>query len=155
MLQRIQTIFLLVALVSGLSLLIDPMSLATVDGDLTLLKSQPQSMLDDGIFHITDHLMLLILVGLTSLICLISIFQFKNRTRQLTLARLGLIGFLLLLILAGFFFYQDYSLLNQGAYLFEVGYGVLSPILSIIFIILAMRAIRKDEKLIRSMDRLR
>ncbi len=133
----------------------DPMSLASVDGDLTLLKSQSQSMLDDGIFHITDHLMLLILVGLTSLLCLISIFQFKNRTRQLSLARLGLIGFLLLMILAGFFFYQDYSLLSQGVYLFEVGYGALSPVLGILFIILAMRAIRKDEKLIRSMDRLR
>lgn len=155
MLQRIQSIFLLGAMASGLSLLIDPMNLASVQGDVTLLKSQPQSMLDDGILHISDHILLIVLVGLAILLSIVSIFQFKNRHRQLTLVRLTLISFLLLLLLAGFFFYQDYSQLNAGSYLFDVGIGALAPVVGILFSILAIRAIRKDEKLIRSMDRLR
>ncbi len=155
MLQRIQSLFLLGAMASGLSLLIDPMNLASVDGDVTLLKSQPQSMLDDGIFHISDHIMLIILVGLTAVLSVISIFQFKNRSRQLTFVRMTMIGFLLLLVLAAFFFYQDYSKLNTGSYLFDIGYGAIAPVAGILFTILAIRAIRKDEKLIRSMDRLR
>lgn len=154
MLQRIQSIFLLGAMASGLSLLIDPMNLASVQGDVTLLKSQPESMLDDGVFHTSDHILLIILVGLTALLSLVSIFQFKNRNRQLTLVRLTMISFLLLLLLAGFFFYQDYSQLNAGS-LFDVGIGALAPVVGILFSILAIRAIRKDEKLIRSMDRLR
>ncbi|MCF8236771.1 MAG: DUF4293 domain-containing protein [Saprospiraceae bacterium] len=155
MLQRIQTIFLFGALASGLSLLIDFMDLASVEGDLTLLKSQSQSMFEDGIFDTSDNMILLILVGLISLVCMIGIFQFKNRPWQLRLARFALFGFLLLIILGGFLFYQEYTHLNQGVYQFEVGYGVIAPVLGILFIILAMRAIRKDEKLIRSMDRLR
>lgn len=155
MLQRIQSIFLLGAMASGLSLLVDPMNLASVEGDVTLLKSQPQSMLDDGIFHISDHIMLIILVGLTALLSLVSIFLFKNRNRQLTLVRLTMIAFVLLLALAGLFFYQDYSRLNSGSYMFDVGFGAIAPVAGILFSILAIRAIRKDEKLIRSMDRLR
>ena len=86
MLQRIQTIFLFMAMLAGLSLLIDPMTLASVEGDVDVLKSQPQSMLEDGIFHVTDHLILLLLVGLTSFLALVDIFQFRNRQRQVALA---------------------------------------------------------------------
>ncbi|HRW74511.1 MAG: DUF4293 domain-containing protein [Lewinellaceae bacterium] len=155
MLQRIQTIFLFMAMLAGLSLLIDPMTLASVEGDVDVLKSQPQSMLEDGIFHVTDHLILLLLVGLTSFLALVDIFQFRNRQRQVALARGVLIGFILILLLAAVFFYQDYSQLNQGPYLFEIGFGGLAPLAGIISTTLAIRAINKDDKLIRSMDRLR
>ena len=112
-------------------------------------------MLDDGIFHVTDHIILLVLVGLTSLLALIDIFQFRNRQRQVALARGVLVGFILILLLAGLFFYQDYSKLTQGVYLFEIGFGGLAPLVGIVCMILAIRAIDKDDKLIRSMDRLR
>lgn len=155
MLQRIQTIFLLAAMASGLSLLIDTMSLAHVDGDFSLLKSQSQSMLNDGIFQASDHLVLLLLIGLIAILSLVSIFQFKNRNRQVVLVRLTILAFILLVILAGLFFYQDYSQLDPDSYLFKVGYGIIAPVSGVIFAVLAVRAIRKDEKLIRSMDRLR
>lgn len=155
MLQRIQTIFLLAAMASGLSLLIDPMTLAHVDGDFSLLKSQSQNMLNDGIFQASDHLVLLLLIGLIAILSLVSIFQFKNRNRQVVLVRLTILAFILLVILAGLFFYQDYSKLDPDSYLFKVGYGIIAPVSGVIFAVLAVRAIRKDDKLIRSMDRLR
>lgn len=155
MLQRVQTLFLLLAVLSTSALLTNLMVLATVEGDLTLLKAMPNSMLDDGIFHVTDHLLLLVLVGAGILLSLISIFQFRHRNRQVTLVRLALIANLMIIILAGLFFYQDYKNLTSGAYLFDIEYGVLAPILSIILCVLAIRYIHKDEKLVRSMDRLR
>ncbi|MBP6185081.1 MAG: DUF4293 domain-containing protein [Saprospiraceae bacterium] len=155
MLQRIQTIFLLLASAATSALLMNPMELASVEGDLTALQAQPQHMLDDGIFHVTDHLLLLMLVGLGIALSLIAIFQFRRRTRQITIVRFALIANLLILLLSAMFFYQDYSNLTTGTYLFEIGYGVLAPIVSIILCALAIRYIRKDDSLVRSMDRLR
>lgn len=155
MLQRVQSLFLLLAVLSTSALLTNLMVLATVEGDVTLLKAMPNSMLDDGIFHVTDHLLLLVLVGAGVLFSLISIFQFRRRNRQVTFVRLALISNLMIIILAGIFFYQDYQNLTSGVYLFDIEYGVLAPVLSIILCILAIRYIHKDEKLVRSMDRLR
>ena len=60
MLQRIQTIFLLLAMLSSLVLLIDPMSLVTVSGDTQVLRGMVNTTLDDGVFHVTDHVLLLV-----------------------------------------------------------------------------------------------
>ena len=95
------------------------------------------------------------MVGLAGVLALISIFQFRKRLRQMSMARLVIVANILILFLAGFFFYQDYTRLEDGAYLFEVEYGAIAPILAILFCILALRYIRKDERLVRSMDRLR
>ncbi len=155
MLQRIQTIFLILAILATGTLLTNPLELASVDGDLSVLKSQPQHMLDDGVFHATDHILLLILVGLGMALALIAIFQFRRRDRQVTIVQFALIANLLIILLATLFFYQDYTNLTVGNYLFEIGYGVLAPIFSVILCALAIRYIRKDDSLVRSMDRLR
>jgi hypothetical protein len=77
--------------------------------------------------------------------------MYKNRKLQFVLGRLAII---LNFILLGFFVYQ--SLMVSGeAEASEKGIGMLLPIVSIVFLALANKAIKKDEDLVKSVDRLR
>ncbi|TYA68677.1 DUF4293 domain-containing protein, partial [Seonamhaeicola marinus] len=82
---------------------------------------------------------------------LVAIFRYKNRKSQFMLGRLNMI---LNFILLGFFVYQSLNLSGETA-VSEKGIGVLLPIISIVFLALANKAIKKDEDLVKSVDRLR
>ena len=100
------------------------------------------------------HLLLLPVPVLMVISHLFSIFTYKNRKRQkhfctgnILLYIIFLLGALLLIQLEHQFF-QHFDLL-------EFRLGALLPVAGIVFNILAVRGIRKDEALLRSMDRLR
>ena len=84
-------------------------------------------------------------------LALTSIFLFKNRQNQFVLNRLNII---LNLFLLGFFVYRSLSLSGEAS-VSEKGIGMLIPVFSIVFLVLANRAIKKDEDLVKSVDRLR
>lgn len=58
------------------------------------------------------------------------------------------------LFLLGFFVYRSLSLSGETE-VSEKGIGMLLPIVSIVLLVLANRAIKKDEDLVKSVDRLR
>jgi len=67
---------------------------------------------------------------------------------------LGRLNILLNFILLGFFVYQSLNVSGE-ADVSEKGIGILLPILSIVLLVLANKAIKKDEDLVKSVDRLR
>ena len=87
------------------------------------------------------------------LIPFITIFLFKNRNQQIKMCYLSIVAIL------GFSFWlvqtakQALGAINLQTE--NYGLGVILPSLSVFFVILALRGIRKDEKLIKSSDRLR
>jgi len=95
----------------------------------------------------TSEILILILTGIVVLLCAIAIFLYKNRKRQLTLTVINCILSILLIVL--------YFLEIQK---FETGIVSLSCLFTLavpIFLFLAARGIWRDEKLIKSLDRLR
>jgi hypothetical protein len=87
----------------------------------------------------------------SAILTLITIFQFKKRQLQFVLGRLAiLINFILVGILV--YFTQNLSGETQVS---EKGIGLLIPIFTIVFVALANKAIKKDEELVKSVDRLR
>lgn len=80
-----------------------------------------------------------------------SLLKYKNRQQQFVLNRINL---LLQLFLLGFFVYRSLNVSGEVA-TSEKGIGMLIPIFSIVFLVLANRAIKKDEDLVKSADRLR
>lgn len=152
--QRIQTVFLLLAaIVLGL-LFLPVMSFFTVSGTQEFLQQSDIGMLADGVLNIHDHIALQLLTVVGILACLAAIFMFNNRGLQITLSRLALVISILIMVLCGIFFYLDYQHIKANS---VIGgeFGLLSPILGIIFSFLAMRNIKKDENLVKSSDRLR
>ena len=81
---------------------------------------------------------------------LISVFSYKKRINQFVMNRLNILNFFLL----GFFVYRWLSLSGES-FLSEKGIGMFVPIISIVFLSVANKAIKKDEDLVKSVDRLR
>ncbi len=87
----------------------------------------------------------------SAVLAALAIFRFKDRKSQFVINRLNMI---LNLFLLGFFVYRSLNL-SGGTLVSEKGIGMLIPVFSIVFLVLANRAIKKDEDLVKSVDRLR
>jgi len=137
MIQRIQTIYLLTS--AGISAgLIFVFDLWTTNKDV--------------LFYAKDDLLYFGLFLGSATLSLITIFMFKNRQSQFVMGRLNII---LNFILLGLFVYRSLSLSGETSDVSEKGIGMLLPIFSIVFLVLANKAIKKDEDLVKSVDRLR
>ncbi|MES2543406.1 MAG: DUF4293 domain-containing protein [Bacteroidota bacterium] len=137
MLQRIQTVYLILALI--------------VTGVLPFLF--PLWTLSDGtsIIFVTNQFYI-ILFGLSTTLSLVSILFYKKRQHQFVLGRLNII---LNLILLGLFVYHSLNLSGETVTVSEKGIGMFLPIVAIVLLVLANKAIKKDEDLVKSVDRLR
>ena len=98
-----------------------------------------------------DSLEYMILFLASAALSLIAVFLFKTRQTQFVLGRLNII---LNLILLGLFIYRLLTLSGETANS-EKGIGLLLPIVSIVLLVFANKAIKKDEALVKSVDRLR
>ena len=91
---------------------------------------------------------------LVALVALFSIFKYTNRLLQIKLGALISFLILLLMMLIYYLFTRANSIIlpnQQGEFL----YGFYMPAIALIFNFLANRFIRRDEKLVRSADRIR
>lgn len=136
MIQRIQTIYLFVSILIMASLYIWFPVVMGEDGTVIIQRSEP---LVFGLIFVS--------IGLA----IISILNFKKRKMQFVLNRLNIISNFILL---GVFVYRSLTLSGE-TFVSEKGIGVLLPIISIVFLVLANKAIKRDEDLVKSVDRLR
>ena len=137
MIQRIQTVYLLIALVIlGVLPFVLPLWTSTDGKEFRFMS--------DSIYTL--------IFGLSTTITVISILYFKKRQHQFVLNRLTII---LNLILLGLFVYRSLNLSGETVQVSEKGIGMFLPIVAIVFLALANRAIKKDEDLVKSADRLR
>jgi hypothetical protein len=135
MLQRIQTLYLLTA--------------AVLSGGLSHVLSL---WVVSGIEEFAiDSIQYFILFQASALLSLISIVLFKTRQTQFVLGRLNII---LNLILLGLFVYRLLTVSGEPANS-EKGIGLLLPVFIIVLLAFANKAIKKDEALVKSVDRLR
>ena len=136
MIQRIQTLYLIVALGISAGLIFLFHLWTTNAGDSVYAKDINYVF---GLFLASGFL------------SLVSIFRYKQRKSQFMLGRLNII---LNFILLGVFVYQSLNLSGETN-VSEKGIGMILPIFSIVFLVLANKAIKKDEDLVKSVDRLR
>lgn len=149
MIQRIQTLWLLAAVAAVAASFALPF-LQAPDGD----PARTVSALADGTLTPTDNPGLLGLSVLGAITALAAIFLFKNRPLQGRLAMAGAGIGVLLLGLAILAINMARAEMPQQANA-SIGVGIALPALYGLFCWLAARAIRRDEALVRSMDRLR
>jgi membrane protease YdiL (CAAX protease family) len=103
-------------------------------------------------FYFMSEMLYQILFGLSTALTFLSIISFKKRQQQFVFNRLNMI---LNLILLGLFVYRSLNLSGETPVVSEKGIGMFLPIISIVMLVLANKAIKKDEDLVKSVDRLR
>ena len=108
-----------------------------------------------SIFSFMTTFPLLLLNILAGAFSLASIFLYKKRVLQAKITRIAILTNIILIALVFFVYAKiiETNLIASPDYLDEA--GIYFPLISLVFLILANRAIMKDEKLVRSVDRLR
>ena len=157
MIQRIQTLWLLIAAVILLGLFVFPF-VSFIDlvglGKQIYVTGIYSSNNNESVRESTS-LALAIYAGIVTIVPLLIVFQYKNRKRQILL--LG--GAIVLVILLGIWMWSAASsslgVINQSLQAGNIGVGFFLIPIAIIFLGMAIGGIRKDEKLIKSADRLR
>lgn len=139
MIQRIQTIYLLLATLATFLLIIVP--LGGID------DPESATTLDICVHHMQPVMIGAIISGIISLI---SIFLFRNYTLQMNVIRIN-IGLCFLLI-AGICYYLFVEPVTRIS---SPGIGLPLPLFALIFNFLALKGVKHDHSLIRSYDRLR
>jgi len=146
MLQRIQTVFLILAALAFAALFEFPFAVSDVANS---------GFLSDKDYDIYDSPVLLVMTALGVVIALVAVFLYKNRALQIRLSYVVIILGILLLVVAAILFYNQGATVLDNVKQIDDALGLYMPLLAFVFGFLAARYIRKDEKLVRSMDRLR
>lgn len=145
MIQRIQTLWLLVAGLLNAGVFYFP-----------LYRGHVQTAGVDTLVYLTvgPRLPLVLLAIVMTALPLITIAMFGNRKRQ---KRMTAISIVATLAFISFAMTQVTPFLEANAGIANDSYwiGMILPFIAIVFLILAFLGIRKDDKLVRSLDRLR
>lgn len=155
MIQRIQTIYLLIAALCVSSVFVLGAYFLYVTGIQSPQDVMMTPILADSQYVIDDSLPLEIMTGICGGLALICIFLYNNRKLQITITNIVI---LLIIAIYGFIawsFYQEFQNIQSASTEIVFGWGLLPFGMAIIPLIMAAKAIKKDEKLVRSADRLR
>ena len=158
MLQRIQSLFLAIAAVASLLLFFFP--LATyyheIQGNyklfiygVTCMDPEPKVT-----FSSLFTLPLLLLAAASFILSAVTFFLYKRRMLQVRLCAFNVLVNIVLIMVIFFFYATRISSMTN----IEPDYnyaGMIMPLISLVFLVLTTRAIRKDEALVKSADRLR
>ena len=161
MIQRIQTLYLFIASAALACMFFFPIYTFTekqADASVKEVKLTIQGRFEKDLStnefviakpNYAKSLMVLV-IGLA---LFVAIFQYNNRVRQLRMTRVMIVmifAFIVTLLSSA------YTTVNaEGVGNIVTGMAVIFPSVSIVFAALAARAIKKDENLVRSADRLR
>lgn len=153
MIQRIQSLYLVLS--SVCTFLCFVFSFAQFDGGLHFKK-----VFDINGFYLTANnlvnLPYKIFISFLAVLSVLNIFLYKNRKLQIIINR---INFLLHAGLTILIYGSVQAILKDTSMPPDInvkyGIGFFLPVAAIAFLILANRAIKRDEELIKSIDRLR
>ena len=155
MIQRKQTLFLLLAIIAYAVCLFLP--IASVEpktmGIDTLIYNL--GLVSDGGIKVSNTLLPLFLdLVVCVALALVTIFKYKNRKAQMSLCSITMLFSLL--------WYIDYVLIYLGMIpvaevegAMEVKFAACLPFISIILVAMAKKGINDDEKLVKAADRIR
>ncbi len=143
MIQRIQSLYLLLAgiISGGLTFVFNIWSSA--NSKLYIMDLFGSSSISEKIVPV--------LFFVSALLSIVTIFLFNNRKLQFVLGRLNI---LINLFLLGVLVYLSLTLSGEAA-VSEKGIGMFLPVIIIVLLVIANKAIKKDEDLVKSVDRLR
>lgn len=154
MIQRIQSIYLFLVFVFALLSLTFPLANVFAANEyfsINLISFKhlgPELFSGAGYFKYGLAAILAIIMILT----FITIFRYKKRMLQIKFGRLNIALHVVFVALAALFLNK---VSNTSGLDIKYGISIVFPLVSIVLIILANIAIRKDEKLVRAADRLR
>lgn len=153
MIQRIQSIYLFLAALFMGGLFLQSADLLKIDTTNPTVLSDMEYF-NDKVLDIYDQNILIAFVVVVIAFSLLALFLFRNRKLQITLSRVSMLVVLLFFILSIYISYADLASFISSIKI-TPSFVIFLPILAIICLVLAVKGIRKDDNLVKGMDRLR
>lgn len=152
MIQRIQTLWLFLAGLTVFGLFLFPY-VNYIDLQIDVVGKY--GTVDNEIQKIDSHILQMLMTIVTGLLPIFIIFKYKQRKLQIKLCYLSIV----MIVLLGIWMYSKAGKVlaetNQFLGAKNIGIGFFLLPFAILFIILAINGIIKDERLVKSVDRLR
>ena len=150
MLQRIQTLFLLLASVCMLVATVTPLASFFYNGDPVVFEAMGMYRSGD----LESSTWALFAIGaISALLPIVTVFLYKTRILQIRISIFNIF------LMVGFYLYFGFLIFNinpeAGLQFQKIGIGAIMPVIAIILTYLAIRRIGADEILVRSFHRLR
>ena len=151
MIQRIQSLYLLaVAILSSITLFLPWASF--IDTYSIYYNFSYEGLLGKAEYLALNTWVLTVVAAIVPILALISIFLYKKRILQIRFCRVNLLLSAAFYALFAVYFYM---IAKMGMKTLNISIILVFPLINMIFTYLAIRAIRKDEDLVRSVSRLR
>jgi FtsH-binding integral membrane protein len=153
MIQRKQSIWLLLAALLNAGVLFCDLYRMQIDTH-TIINGTDTVVNTTGQLRVGDHFPSLMIVLVMSILPLVAIFMYGNRKRQIRLSAVALLAtasFITMTLFRVTNLAKQIPAPTSGNYWL----GSIFPVVALVFLVLAILGIRKDEKLVRSVDRLR
>ena len=131
MIQRIQSIYLLVAAIS----------MSLISFKVTVYT------LNETLFMAQDDTKMFILTIIGAIFSLLGLFMFKNRKFQMKLIRLTVLIQMIIGVRI-FMLFNKFEVVLNNSFLFLMAFTLIA-------LIMAYRGVKKDDDLVRSVDRIR
>ena len=143
MIQRIQTVYLFLLFIgNGIGILFNKSVFSKVNEGFAKLDV------------LTVDLIFIALAVILMIISLITVFKYKNRILQMRICQFMIFLNFVFVVLIGVYVYRQLSLPGGFSYP-EKGIEWIIALISIVFAILAKKAIKSDDELVKSADRFR
>lgn len=153
MIQRIQSIFLLLTtILMGATFVIPSLEITSEGLKFSSILFNSLGIFDNSIsYHAWGAA---IFCALSAIVAFLNIFLYKKRMLQI---KLGLFTALLIAIyyVTAAFYVNAFLDKITPEYSLNIQLGIIFPVLALIFDLLAVSRIKKDEKLVKSLDRIR
>lgn len=149
MIQRIQSIFLLLVAVAMGAIVSSQIWVSAAESKQAVLTAMELTITENGsVIKSVNTIAIAVVAGLAGIVALASLFSFKNRMNQM---KLNLLNSLLIFAVIGLNLYYGYM---QGTELMggvqgQYKIGFFLPVFAILFNSLANRFIQKDEKKVK------
>ena len=154
MIQRIQTLYLLLVVVlTGLALWL-PLADFTVGADTCTLTAF--GLKDAAGITLLPTVYLGVVLAATCLLPLVTIFLFRRRLLQIRLCVVEMVLLLGSLVMEGVYYFLSWRVFSDLTFHTQ-GFkpAIVLPLVCLLFAYLAARAIFRDELLVRAADRIR
>ena len=156
MIQRIQTVYMSIVVIACLSLLFIPVAkyIHDIQGTYIFYITGMKYMIDPPVtVNFWKTFPLLGILGASIVLVLAAIFLYRKRTVQLLLVNITFLLNIGLIILIYLIYINHFEKQFNAPTSYQI--GIFIPLVSLVFLIFASRAIRKDEAMVKSSDRLR
>lgn len=153
MLQRIQTVYLLLVVALMTTTLFLPLATIQSGSELYSFNATGVNSTGESVELLFPTWSVFALTAIIALLAFVAIFMYKTRIKQM---RICIFNTFLMLGFYGLFFFFIYKFKGEiENFSFSVKFALSLPLVSLILNYLAIRNIGADEALVRSLNRLR